>query len=141
MPRDLATADLFGEPAPVPPGSLACSVEIAHTMSEALKDCTHGRKEVAARMSRFLGRTVTEAMLNAYTSEAREGHNVSLERAIAFDQATERYALLALHARKCNAQVLRGSDVLLAELGRIEQAKRETAERERAVRILLRGAR
>lgn len=141
MARDLTTPDLFGERVPVQPGSLACTVEVAHTMAEALKDCAHDRKEVAARMSRFLGRVMTEAMLNAYTSEARETHNVSLERAIAFDHATESFRLLALHARKCGAQVVMGNDVLLTEIGRIELQKRELAEREKALRVLARSGR
>jgi len=135
---DVQTRDLFAEAPPVQPGSLACSVEVAHTMSEALKACPYDRYEVAARMSRYLGRDVTQAMLNAYTAESRETHNVSLERAIAFDHATERFALLQLHARKCGATVLMGNDVLLAELGRIEHAKREMADREKALRVLLR---
>ena len=137
---DERTADLFAaSPAEVPPGSLACSVEVAHTMSEALRACGRDRYEVAARMSRSLGREVTVAMLNAYTAESRETHNVSLERAIAFDTATDTFALLQLHARKCGATVLRGADCYLAELGRIESQRRELAERERALRVLLRG--
>lgn len=139
MPKDLITADLFSHRAYAQAGSLACSIEVAHTMSEAIEACGHDRAEIIARMSRYLGRTVTLPVINAYTSEARSTHNISLERAIAFDHATESFALLALHARKCNAQVLMGNDVLLTELGRIEQTKREMAERERALRILLRG--
>lgn len=143
--RDFVTADLFGDRQPVQSGSLACSVEVAHTMSEAIKVAHQerqiSREEVAARMSRYLGRNVSVAMINAYTAESREGHNLSLERAIAFDHATENFALLELHARKCGAKVLMGRDVLLAELGRIELDKRELAEREKALRVLARGGR
>lgn len=143
--RDIATPDMFGAFSPAQPGSLAMSVEIAHTMSEALKAAyltrQIDREQVAARMTQLIGSKVSVAMLNAYTSEARETHNVSLERAIAFDHATESYALLELHARKCNARALRGNDVLLAELGRIAEEKRELAERERALRTLARVSR
>jgi len=142
---DIVTADLFGDAQPVQAGSLACSVEIAHTMSEAIKAAHQERhitrEEVALRMSRYLGKNVSLAMINAYTAESRESHNLSLERAVAFDHATESFALLQLHARKCGAQVLMGRDVLLAELGRIELAKRELSEREKAVRVLARGGR
>lgn len=143
--RDFVTADLFGERQPVQAGSLACSVEIAHTMSQAIKAAQQERQitrdEVALRMSRYLGRTVSVGMVNAYTAESRETHNTSLERAIAFDHATESFALLELHARKCGAKVLMGRDVLLAELGRIELDKRELAEREKALRVLARAGR
>lgn len=142
---DSLTPDLFGDRRPVQSGSLACSVEVAHTMSEAIRAAQLqrqiGRDEVAARMSRYLGRNVSVAMLNAYTAESRETHNLSLERAIAFDHATESFALLELHARKCGAKVLMGKDVLLAELGRIELDKRELAEREKALRVLARSGR
>jgi len=138
---DTLTPDLFAGPTAPEPGSLACSVEIARTMSEAVSSAPHSRSQIADRMSRYLGASVSVAMLNAYTSEARETHNVNLERAIAFDHATERFALLALYSRKCNARALRGPDVLLAELGRLEQEKREMAEREKALRLLLKSGR
>lgn len=142
---DLITADLFGDARQVQAGSLACSVEIAHTMSQAIKAAHQerqiSREEVGLRMSRYLDRNVSLAMINAYTAESRESHNLSLERAIAFDHATESFALLELHARKCGAKVLMGRDVLLAELGRVELEKRDLAEREKALRVLARGGR
>jgi len=138
MPKDLITPDLFSERAPLTSGSLACSVEVAHTMAEAIKNCAHDRAQIVERMSRYLGRAVTLPVINAYTSEARREHNISLERAIAFDHATESFALLELHARKCGAKVLSGTDVLLYELGRVEQSKRDLSERERALRLAAR---
>lgn len=137
--RDVLTADMFDVPAapPATPGSINYSREIAAVMSQALKDCPYDRIEVAARMSRLLGREVTVAMLNAYTAESRETHNINLERAIAFDAATEGYALLDFYAGKRGCRALVGKDALLAELGRLEQARAEISGKASQLRKLL----
>lgn len=137
--RDLLTLDMFDVPAapPATPGSMNYSREIAAVMSQALKESPHDRIEVAARMTRLLGREITLAMLNAYTAESRDTHNISLERAIAFDAATEGYALLNFFASKRGCRVLVGKDALLAELGRLDRMRAEIASQERLIRKLL----
>lgn len=140
MSRDRSTSDLFAD-STVAPGSLASAIEIAHTMGDALKRCAFTREEVAERMGHALGKPVTVAVLNAYTAPSRDDHNISLERAIAFDAATGVHALLHLHARKCDGVALLDKDKAFAELGRLEHERRELAERERALRTLLRVGR
>lgn len=137
--RDLITLDMFDIPVPAPqaPGSMNYRVEIAHVMSQALKDCQHDRYEVAARMSRLLGSEVSVNMLNAYTAESREAHNITLERAIAFDAATDGYSLLKFHADKRGCRVLVGKEALLAELGEIGRLKQELAEQEKAIKAVI----
>ena len=116
MPRskDDRTFDLFSSPVHQEhlPGSLQCRVEIAHTMSEAL-----------------LGEDVSKAMLDAYTAESRERHNISLERAIAFDVATETYALMQLASGRVGGTFLFGEDVVLAELAKIDCQEQEIKEK------------
>ena len=80
-------------------------------------------------------------MLNAYTDESHVDHNISLERAIAFDVATELQGLLAFFAAKTGCGILVGEDALLAEWGRVQQAKSEIAEREKALKERMRGKR
>lgn len=142
--RDMLTPDLFDSvpiAAPSTPGSMNYSREIAAVMSQALKACPFDRVEVAARMTRLLGKEITLAMLNAYTAESRETHNISLEKAIAFDAATEGYALLNLYASKRGCRTMVGKDALLAELGRIDQEKAELARQEKAIKHYLEGKR
>lgn len=136
---DLFSGDLFDVPqaAPERPGSLALSREIAHVMSDALKACPHDRVEVAARMTRLMGRDVSLTMLNAYTAESAERHTISLERAIAFDAATEGYGLLEFFAKQRGCSLNVGKAALLAELGRFEQMKAEIAKQERAIKKYL----
>jgi len=142
--RDLLTGDLFADiprAAPTTPGAINYSREIAAVMSEALKDCPYDRYEIAARMSRMLGREVPLSMLNAYCAESHEQHNISFERAIAFDAATDGFALLNFYAAKRGCRVMVGQDALLAELGRIKQTRDELAAQERAIRQYLKGRR
>ncbi len=139
--RDLLTGDLFAQipqAAPPTPGSANYSREIACVMSQALKECPFDRPEVAARMTRLMGYEQTLSMLNAYTAESHTDHNISLERAIAFDTATESYALLNFFAAKRGCKVMVGKDALLAELGRIKQMRDELAGQEKAIRGYLR---
>lgn len=137
--RDLFTLDMFNIPTPAPqtPGSMNYSCEIAHVMSDALKTSPHDRYEVAARISRLTGSEVSLNMLNAYTAESRETHNITLERAIAFDAATEGYALLKFFADKRGCRVLVGKEALLAELGEIGRLKQELGEQERAIKLAI----
>lgn len=133
---DLFTGDLFDVPQPAQerPGSMALTREIAHVMSDSLKACPHDRIEVAARMTRLMGREVSLSMLNAYTAESAERHTISLERAIAFDAATEGYGLLEFFAKQRGCSLNVGKAALLAELGRFEQMKSEIAKQERAIK-------
>lgn len=123
--RDSATPDLFDIPQPAPSsaGSLTCRVQIAHTMSEALSG--YDRYEVAAIMSRLLGRDISKHMLDAYTAESREDHIPPLDTAIAFDMATDNVHLLNLCASKLGARVSVGKDALNAELGKMEHLRDE----------------
>lgn len=135
-PRDIVTADLFSLPAPAPvaPGSLACRVEISSTMSQALKRCAEDRFAVAATMSRLLGDEVSIHMLNAYTSESRDTHIPSLDRAIAFDVATGQQSLLRLFAAKSGATINVGEEALHAELGRLMKQQQEIAAQAKALK-------
>ncbi len=127
--RDPFTIDMFEElpPAPVSaPGGLSCRAEIAHAMSDALKG--HDRYEIAAKMSRLLGRDISKHMLDAYTAESREDHIPPLDTAIAFDLATESIALAELFAKKIGGKISVGKEALDAKLGQLERIRDEAAK-------------
>lgn len=116
--------EAFDVPHPVKPshGALSnVSHEISHIMSEALKLCTYDRYEVAMRMSQYLGEDVSKNMLDAYSAESREDHKISLQRALAFDFATDTRALLDFFSSKQGCLVLVGKDALLAKLGKLDE--------------------
>lgn len=136
--RDTATQDMFAmipQPAPRSAGSLACRVEIAHTMSAALNG--QDRYEVAATMSRLLGRDISKHMLDAYTAESREDHIPPLDTAIAFDMATSDFKLLNLCASKLGARVSVGADALYVELVKLERQRDQSAERVKYLKKLI----
>ena len=137
---DTLTGDLFAsipQAFPMTPGAWNFRREIAAVMGEAIKACTKDRYQIAADMSRLLGREVSVNTLDKYTSEASEDHIPNLETSIAFDAATEQTALASLFASKLGCRVLPGKDSLLAELGRIEQMKGDLAKQEKAIKRIL----
>lgn len=137
---DTLTGDLFAsvpKAHPMTPGTWRFRGEIAHVMGEAIKSCTKDRYQIAADMSRLLGREMSVNTLDKYTSEASEDHIPNLETAIAFDAATEQMALANLFASKLGCRVLPGKDSLLAELGRLEQMKSEIAKQEKVIKRVL----
>ena len=95
-------------------------------MSEALKD--HDRYEIAAKMSKLLGRDISKHMLDAYTAESREDHIPPLDTAIAFDLATESNTLVEFSARKIGAKLSVGKEALDAKLGQLERIRDEAAK-------------
>lgn len=135
--KDTATPDLFMVPRSVgnTPGSLACRVEIAHCMSDAL----HGldRHEVATQIGRLTGREFSKYMLDAYTAESRETHIPPIDTAIAFDMATGGVAMLNLYAAKLGARVLVGKESLDAEIGKLERIKEDATRKVRELKRMM----
>lgn len=137
---DTLTGDLFAsipQAHPMTPGAWRFRGEIAHAMGEAIKACPNDIYQIAADMSRLLGREVSSNTLYKYTSEASEDHIPNFETAIAFDAATGGLALAGLFAAKLGCRVLPGKESLFAELGRLEQMKGDIARQEKAIKKIL----
>jgi hypothetical protein len=137
---DVLSGDLFPRvptPAPLDSPAMDLKVRIAHAMSAAMKECPFDRFEVAARMSRILGRDVSKHMLDAYAAASRDTHIPNLAFCIAFDTATERNALLELHAALRGCSVLVGDDTVRGEIVRIEAQEEQLRKRKRALKNFL----
>lgn len=140
---DNLTGDLFEvvaaipQPHPMNSGAWRFRIEIAHVMGAAIAACGKDRYQIAADMSRLLGREVSTNTLDKYTSEAAEEHIPNLETAIAFDAATGQLALVDLFAKKLGCRVLPGKESLVAELGRLEVMKSDIAKQEKAIKRAL----
>lgn len=144
--HDSKTADLFNDGVGTTPGSCACSIEIAHTMSEAIEKCREAgidRERIVDRMSYLIGDKISVAMLNAYTAPSRETHQINVERAIAFDSTvralTGASPLLRLQARHAGERVVSQEEAAHIELGRIFLEERHLRERKAALQVLLRN--
>jgi hypothetical protein len=74
---------------------------IALSVSVTLKECSETREDIAALMTNYLGEdegTVTANMLNAYASQARNTHQISVIRLVALCAVTGDVRPLALLA-------------------------------------------
>lgn len=134
--------DLFSGHQEEQPGGLGCAVEIAAAITQALESARLkqgvSRETVVQRMSFHLGERLSEATLNSYTSQAQEGREISLRRAMAFDAAIGRDVLLALYARKRgDRQIVSADDAALLEWARLHQEQQVLTARKRALEAVL----
>lgn len=146
--RDRATSDLFDWRPPqvaagfeelAPGGRIAA--RISRAVALALKECGKSRAEIARAMSDELGASVSEAMLDAYASQAKEGHRITLERFIALAQATGCVDLIGFVAGFFGQVVVPERYAALIELHLIEEHERDVARRKQAVEARWRAAR
>lgn len=141
--RDEMTPDLFDVPvAPAPVGgSLDYSRELCHVLAEAITRSGTSRYQIAAAMSELCGHDVTKSMLDAWTAESKEPWRFPFEFAAAFEVACGCTSLQELLGRKRGSRILVGRDALLAEWGRVQLAKAELNEREKALKERIKGKR
>lgn len=117
-------------PRPVSEGALSgIERQVASAVAQILKDDTRTRYEVAGGLSALLDDDVSKLMLDAYASEAREGHNISAGRFIALIAESGRYDILGALLAKIGARVVVGEEVLTVELGHLEAERQRIAER------------
>ncbi len=111
---------------------------IARAVSAAMKDSKLSRDEIADRMAEFLGAPVPKNMLDAYASQAREDHVISLPRFLALIHATGDQRLLQTFADMFGWAVVPARFVHLIELA---SARAREDEMKRARRAIERAAR
>jgi len=115
----------------------------AALVGRALKEDRRSRDEIAGAMSALLDEDVTRWMLDAYASEAREGHSIPAHRFFALIAVTNRFDLLDAAMRRVGAAVLVGEEIVTARAGhlrcRITELKAELARIEKQARPIGRG--
>ena len=126
MPKAKSHPDQFGFDFEAPtmaslPGALAgLDRQICEAVGTILASDGRRREVIAAEMSILLDDEVSRAMLDAYSSPAREGHRISLTRFLALVQVTKRHDLLDQVLRPIGAGVLVGEEVHTARIGQLE---------------------
>lgn len=104
------------------PAALAgLEAQICRAAGTILNSDPRPREVIAAMMSVLLDEDVSRAMLDAYSSPAREGHKVPMSRFLALVSVCERHDVLDQLLRPIGAGVLVGDEVLTARLGHIER--------------------
>jgi hypothetical protein len=110
------------------------SGRLARAISISLETCDVPRAAVAARMSAMLERSLSVNMLNAYTSVAREGHQISVPRFDALVHATGDRRLLEFLAAPQGWAVIERRYLPMIELAAVSEQKKDLAQRERMLR-------
>ena len=118
---------------------------VAAGVALALKEDLRSREEIAGAMSALLGEEVTRWMLDAYASEAREAHNISMGRFLALIAVTERFDILDAKLRRIGAAILVGEEIHTARVGhlrsQIDKLKAELRDIERQTQPITRSGR
>jgi hypothetical protein len=107
---------------------------IASAVAVILKDDPRSRFEIAGEISRLMDEDVSKLMLDAYASEARDGHRISFDRFLALVAATGRYDVLRSVMRRIGVGLLVGEEVFLAEIGHLQAEIRDREQRLRMLR-------
>lgn len=118
---------------------------IARLVSRALRDARDdkgvSRSEIAAAMSEDLGRPVSVAMLDKWSSEAAEEHRIPLEAFAALIRATGAMDLLGFLPSLFGFVVIPERYQPIVELHLIDEHEAEIRSRRDALTAKLRGAR
>ena len=139
---DLLSGDLFAglpKTQQMAAGSWNFRQQFAVVMAKAIRECGKPRSEIVEEMSRLLGRKLSEYTMDKYTSMSAENYHPSLELAMVFDAVTGQMAFANFYAEKLACRMLPGKESLFAELGKLEQMKREIARQERSIKKALDG--
>lgn len=107
MKRDRSTLDLFKWTPPsvahafeeIKVRAVSLAATVSKAVSLAMKECGKPRKQIAREIGEYLGRDCPESMLNAYASEGREDHGISLIRFVALIHVTRDIRLLNMIAK------------------------------------------
>lgn len=115
---------------------------ITRAIAEALRDAAvagFDREAIARGMSDFLGERVSKAMLDAYASQAREGHAISLVRFVALLAVTRDARLLQVAAEPAGLAVIDRKYVPLIELASLREHEDAVRKRTRGLRHVARA--
>lgn len=107
---------------------------ICRAVCAALRDSELSREDVAARMTCFLGERVSKAMLDAYASQAREDHMISVPRFVALLHVTRDRRLLEMVAEQFGWAVIERRYLPLIDLAAVQEQRDELTRRADALR-------
>lgn len=115
-------------------GSFNIKDKLSQMLSDGLKEFEGSRYEAAAKMSELCNQEITKTMLDSWTAESKTNHRFPAEYMPAFCFVTGYKEPLIEMARMIDCHLLESEDALLAELGKIEETKRELDAKEEAIK-------
>lgn len=108
---------------------------VASGVAAILKEDPRSRFEVAGQVSALMDADISKLMLDAYASESRDGHNISLARFLGLVVATQRFDVLDALLRQVGCAVVVGEEILLAEIGHLETQRRVIDQRLKSLKV------
>lgn len=132
--RDTSTIDMFAEWQPIDPvhrfdekrvRAASLRQQIALGVAETLREAPDDRDAIAERMAEWLGEDVSKNLLDAYASQAREEHVISLLRLIALIHATGDLRILQMIAEMFGHSVIEDRYLPLIEYAQLADKKEE----------------
>ncbi len=125
------------EPRVVQAATLAS--KIAKAIGQSLRDHPQTRPQVAAEMSRFLGREVRASSLDTYASEAKADHVINVVLFMALLHATGDRRLLEMLAADMGWAVIERRWLRLIDLAALQEKEAELRSQSSALRRLARA--
>jgi len=98
---------------------------ISKAISETLKSSGQTRAQVAQKMSEYLDEPVSENMVNAYASEARDEHIINIVRFVGLLHVTRDRRLLELVAAMFGWAVIERRHLPAIELAELMESRAE----------------
>lgn len=114
-------------------GSMNIHSRFCHILTNAIKNSSYSRFEIAGRMSHLLGTEITKFMIDSWTSESKEGHRIPAEYLPAFCSATESREPIQILSELGGMFCLPGPEALRAEIHKLseDEKKIRTEKRKR----------
>lgn len=111
---------------------------VAAGVARAMREDRRSRYEIGGAVSALLDEDVSKMMLDAYSAEGKEGHNISVHRFLALIAVTEQYDVLDALVRRIGAAVLVGDELHTARVGHLKSQIAELSAELRTVERLAR---
>ncbi len=118
-------------------GSLNMQRILRNALYSAIKQSSLSRWEIAAKMSELIDQDISKYMLDAWTSESKEGHRFPAEYLPAFCLVTGCMEPFHVLSNAAGVFTMPGPDALRAEIQRLdEEVRRANAEKRKRVVFL-----
>lgn len=118
--------------------------KIARLIGQALRDARddgQSRTQIARAMSDYLGRSISEAMLNKWSSESSDEHRIPLDAFIALVAATGAKDLLGFAPGEFGLTVIASEYAEMIRLQLIRDKRQELEAQERVLEAKLKARR
>lgn len=108
-------------------------LRIAQAISESMHDYGKPRAVIAFEMTQLLGEEISEHMLNAWASPAREGHDITVTRLRGLVKVTGALWLWEIATEGQGVTILAGHDAIYAQQGLLQNQIKSLQTRLRAL--------